>query len=72
MRARPSGQVVLDAKRSLAASGDPALRDVLLGWNLLGDPTLGLGGEGSGASDLIFATGFEPGDTPWSLIVPAP
>ena len=56
------GQVVLESKRSLAAGGDPAVLDVLVGWNLLGDPTLGIGGEGSGgATDLPFENGFEVG-----------
>ncbi len=63
------GQAVLEAKRSLAAGGDPAVLDVLLGWNLLGDPTLGLGGEGSGAaSEMPFLNGFEAADRPWSAI----
>ena len=34
------GQVILEAKRELAAQGNPAVIDVLIGWNLLGDPTL--------------------------------
>lgn len=41
------GDAVIDAKQALAASvEDPAeLVEVLYGWTLLGDPTLGVGGE---------------------------
>ena len=34
------GGAILEAKRRLAALEDPAVLDVLIGWNLLGDPTL--------------------------------
>ena len=47
----------------------PRLLDVLVGWNLLGDPTLGIGGEGSVVTnDMPFENGFEIGDRPWSTI----
>jgi uncharacterized repeat protein (TIGR01451 family) len=36
---KPLGKAVVDAKRKLAQT-DPDLLDVLLGWTLLGDPTL--------------------------------
>ena len=37
---RSLGDAVLEAKRRLAALEDPSVLDVLIGWNLLGDPTL--------------------------------
>ncbi len=62
------GQVILDAKRTLATNENPAVLDVLLGWNLLGDPTL-VGFDGvMPPTGLIFADGFESGDTSaWSV-----
>ena len=38
------GGAILEAKRRLAALEDPAVLDVLIGWNLLGDPTLAVAG----------------------------
>ncbi len=64
---RTLGEVILEAKQALAASEDPAVLDVLLGWNLLGDPTLG-GFDSAAPEALIFADGFESGDTSaWSF-----
>ena len=64
------GEAVLEAKRVLAASGNAAILDVLVGWNLLGDPTLqGLAAPPVG-SDSIFSDGFETGDASrWSTAV---
>lgn len=45
------GDVVLEAKRALAAAESPAVLDVLVGWNLLGDPTLGLSGPVSPSAE---------------------
>lgn len=61
------GQAVLEAKQELAASEDAAILDVLVGWNLLGDPTL----QGLAAppvvDDHLFSDGFETGDiSRWS------
>lgn len=62
------GEAVLGAKRSLVASGNPAVLDVLLGWNFLGDPTLGLGTTDGAGGDLV-TDGFESGGfTAWSAV----
>ncbi len=63
------GSAVLGAKQALAADGGTDGRlDVLLGWNLLGDPTLRLVGD---APVLPFEDGFESGDTSaWTVVVP--
>ncbi|MEM7349351.1 MAG: C25 family cysteine peptidase, partial [Acidobacteriota bacterium] len=62
---RTLGDAVLQAKQALAATESPAVLDVLLGWNLLGDPTL-VGFDGAtppGPSEMIFSDGFETGDS---------
>ncbi|MEM9552691.1 MAG: SdrD B-like domain-containing protein [Acidobacteriota bacterium] len=65
------GGAVLDAKRRLAALEDPAVLDVLLGWTLLGDPTLG-GFDGRVDNGLLFQDGFESGSTNgWSQTIGA-
>ncbi len=66
---RTLGEAILEAKVALATTESPAVLDVLLGWNLLGDPTLtGFDGEVPPLpAASIFADGFESGDTSaWS------
>ena len=57
------GRSLLLAKRRLADLGDPSTDDVLLGWVLLGDPTMpGFGGLGPAACEGDPATGDTDGD----------
>ncbi len=65
------GSAVVGAKQALAASdGTHGRLDVLLGWNLLGDPTLRLVEDGP-QPGLPFEDGFESGDTSaWTHVVP--
>lgn len=37
---RTLGGAIRDSKRALVSAGEPAVQDVVLGWTLLGDPTL--------------------------------
>ena len=57
------GRNLLLAKRRLAEIGDPSVDDVLLGWVLLGDPTMpGFGGAGPALCEGDPATGDTDGD----------